>query len=297
MIEDLKLGRAYDGFLFLAESAKNPPVLRPHRHVELELNLVVRGTITYVVGRRRFTFGRGTLLWFFPTQVHQLVDRTSDAQYFVAVFKPSLIATACRGSNYAELKRQRVKGDEVLQATLHPPSFDLLRRTMDSLLEGAPDPEILNKEAGFGVGSDFSFRHKDPDRLNAGLRYLLLLAWQGQLAGREGSNAMSLHAAVRRALDFLGHDQTDWTLSDLARRCGVSGPYLSRLFCQQVGVPLNRYRNSTRLRCFWEHLSKPTCSSLAEAAFAAGFGSYAQFHRVFTEAYGQGPRALLNSRK
>jgi hypothetical protein len=49
MLEDLKLGKGYDGFLYLAESTRNPPKLKSHHHVELELNLVVRGTITYVV--------------------------------------------------------------------------------------------------------------------------------------------------------------------------------------------------------------------------------------------------------
>jgi len=98
MLEDLKLGERYDGFLFLAEAARNPPVLGSHRHIELELNLVVEGTITYVVRGRRFTFGKRSLLWMFPAQEHQLVDRTGDAQYYVAVFKPELLRAACRGS-------------------------------------------------------------------------------------------------------------------------------------------------------------------------------------------------------
>src|SRR2546427_757952 len=62
MLENLKLGKSYDGFLYLAESARNPPKLKSHHHIELELNLVVRGTITYVVSGRRFTFPARTLL-------------------------------------------------------------------------------------------------------------------------------------------------------------------------------------------------------------------------------------------
>ncbi|MFL6601874.1 MAG: AraC family transcriptional regulator [Steroidobacteraceae bacterium] len=37
--------------------------------------------------------------------------------------------------------------------------------------------------------------------------------------------------------------------------------------------------------------------SITEAAYAAGFGSYAQFHRVFTQAYGKGPRECLTPRQ
>lgn len=76
MLEDLKIGPLYDGFLYLVESAHNPPTLKSHHHVELELNLVVRGTISYVLEGQRYTFGRQTLLWFFPTQEHQLIDRS-----------------------------------------------------------------------------------------------------------------------------------------------------------------------------------------------------------------------------
>src|SRR5687768_13889385 len=49
MLVRLKLRRIYDGFLYLAEAARNPPLLKSHHHVELELNLLVRGSITYVV--------------------------------------------------------------------------------------------------------------------------------------------------------------------------------------------------------------------------------------------------------
>lgn len=102
MLEDLKLGPKYDGFLFLADTARNPPHLASHHHVELELNLVVRGAITYVVGGHRFTFSRRTLLWAFPSQEHQLVDRSDDAQYYVAVFKPKMINRFCRSEVYAD---------------------------------------------------------------------------------------------------------------------------------------------------------------------------------------------------
>ncbi len=103
MLADLKLSPVYDGFLFLAESARNPPSLRSHHHAELELNLVVRGTITYVTGSGRFTFGPRSLLWMFPAQEHQLVDRSNDAENYVAVFKPSLIEHACHSKPYQGL--------------------------------------------------------------------------------------------------------------------------------------------------------------------------------------------------
>ena len=79
MLENLKLGEAYDGLLFLAEATRNPPVLRPHHHAELELNLVAEGEVTSVVAGRRYCFPKRSLLWLFPSQEHQLVHRSADA--------------------------------------------------------------------------------------------------------------------------------------------------------------------------------------------------------------------------
>jgi AraC-like DNA-binding protein len=293
MLEDLKLQKKYDGLLFLAESARNIARLKSHRHVELEMNLVVRGTITYVVSGRRFTFQPRTLLWLFPEQEHQLVARTEDARYYVAVFKPSLIKRACRTPVYAGLKNGRTESSGVLNTLLTPESFDLIRGTMDSLMRGSLDPDVLNREAGFGVGPGFCFEHGDPDGLNAGLHHLLLLSWRSQRTGRVLGDPVALHPAVRRALRILSEDDRLENFGRLAKACGASESYLSRIFHRQIGIPLSQYRNSLRLARFWEEYRRSGSGTLAEAAYDAGFGSYAQFHRVFTHAYGRGPRECL----
>jgi methylphosphotriester-DNA--protein-cysteine methyltransferase len=291
MLENLKLGPRYDGFLFLAESARNPPVLKPHHHVELELNVVVRGTISYVVGGRRFTFGKRTLLWMYPAQEHQLVDRSDDAQNYVAVFKPALIAEAARGAGYEGLRRERAEVDGVLNTMLEPATFDLIRQTMEVTVADGLDGDVLNREAGFGVGSDFSFEHRDPDALNAALRHLLLLCWRCQRGRLATDGAVELHPAVRKALELLGDGTWEDDLAQLAKRCGVSEAYLSRVFARQVGVPLSRYRNSTRLGRFLElRRAAGGGRTLTELAYEAGFGSYAQFYKIYVQAYGQGPR-------
>lgn len=260
------------------------------------MNLVRRGEISYVLGQRRFTFGPRTLLWLFPAQEHQLVDRSADAENYVAVFKPALIAGACHSPAYAALHRRQAATDGVLSTVLPPDRFDLMRGVMDSLLEGAPDSEVLNREVGFGVSKGFRYEHSDPDGLNAGLRHLLLLGWRCQQTGNADAAAVALHPAVARALELLGDARGELTLAQLARRCGASEAHLSRMFARQIGVPLTRYRNSLRLGRFWNHYrSGDTQRTVAESVYAAGFGSYAQFHRVFTRAYGRGPRSALMS--
>jgi methylphosphotriester-DNA--protein-cysteine methyltransferase len=296
MLVDLKLGEDYDGLLYLAESTRNLPMIQSHRHAELELNLIVQGTTTYIMNDRRFTFSPRTLLWLFPQQEHQLVDRSDNAQFYVVAFKSSLIEKSCHTAAYEGLKRGPDEQNNILSTLLDPKSFELISKILDSLMQGALDPDVLNREAGFGPASDFHFEHNSKDALNAGLRYLLLLCWNKQLTGEATRDAVALHPAIRRALKLLSEYDAEQDLGELAKACGTSKCYLSRTFHRQIGVPLSRYRNSLRLSRFFEEYRQAEQKTITEAVFAAGFGSYAQFYKVFTQAYGRGPRECLEHR-
>lgn len=293
MFEDLKLPADYDGMIFLAESRRNPPLLKPHCHMELELNLVMHGSITYVIDGERHSFSRGSLIWIFPAQEHQLVDRTADASYYVAVFKPLLIERACREPKYEALKKQSVNGRQVLSRLLDTPTLETIAPVMDSLMVDALDADLLNSQAGFGIQPGFHFQHGDIDALNAGLHYLLVFCWRAYLAGAQLGKSVRLHPAVRKALKFLEDKESPSGLSRLALSCGLSETYLSRLFLQQVGVTMTHYKNSVRLGRFMELFHGPEKRTLLDAVYEAGFGSYAQFFKVFLKTYGKGPRAYL----
>lgn len=293
MLQHLRLRPRYDGFAFLAETSRGPAWLPTHHHVELELNLVRRGTLTYVTDGRRYTFTQGELLWLFPAQKHRVVDRSADAQYYVAVFKPSMIAACARRPAYAPLRGKRPPRGGMLHGLLAPRDFALVQGILDNLIEGAPEPDLLNREAGFGLTRGFRYEHQDPDGLNAGLRHLLLLAWRIQQRVETSKPSVQLHPAALNALDILAGEDCPATLPELAARCGVSPAHLSRLFARQVGVPLAAYRNASRLERFWKIYRRPPAKTLSETVHAAGFGSYAQFYKVFRATYGRGPRASL----
>jgi AraC-like DNA-binding protein len=160
---------------------------------------------------------------------------------------------------------------------------------------GSLDPDLLNRQAGYGVDPGFCFQHRDPDLLNAGLRHLLLTCWHGQQSGQAGEDgSVPLHPATQKALDILSGNTGEQDMAQLARHCGVSENHLSRLFHREVGVPIYRYRNSLRLGRFWEAYRRQGRRTLSEVIYEAGFGSYAQFYRVFKAEYAQGPRECLS---
>lgn len=290
MLVDLRLLPNYHGFTFLSDSRLSPATIPPHRHLELEVNLVVRGTITYVVGERRYTFPEKSVAWFFPDQIHQLVDRSKDSQYHVAVFKPRLVKKVCQGARYPSFNRTNHDQEEILLKVISPSSFQLLHEIAQSLQIGGPDLKILNREAGYGISPEFRYRHSDIERLNVGLHYLLRECRRVYESEKIEKATPKLHVAVQRALTLITEHPDLDSLDQIAANCGSSVSHLCRLFHQQVGVPINRYRNSCRLGAFIRIYQKFPHKTLMEAAYEAGFGSYPQFHKIFTDSFGISPR-------
>jgi AraC-like DNA-binding protein len=81
----------------------------------------------------------------------------------------------------------------------------------------------------------------------------------------------------------------------LAKRLGTTADRLGRAFKATLGEPLADYRNRLRLGRFLS-LVEPRGGNLLAAALDAGFGSYAQFHRVFRRQFGCSPIEYLKRR-
>lgn len=82
---------------------------------------------------------------------------------------------------------------------------------------------------------------------------------------------------------------------ELAQRIGVSLSRLSRAFKVEMALSVAQYRSRLRLERFLTLVDQGDKNLLA-AALDAGFGSYAQFHRVFRSVLGMTPRQYLKER-
>jgi transcriptional regulator GlxA family with amidase domain len=76
---------------------------------------------------------------------------------------------------------------------------------------------------------------------------------------------------------------------DIAKKLSVSLSRFARVFKFDMGLSLVDFRNQLRLDRFLSLIDTGE-SNLLEAALAAGFGSYSQFHRVFRDLRGASPR-------
>ena len=79
---------------------------------------------------------------------------------------------------------------------------------------------------------------------------------------------------------------------EIAAALDISLSRLARVFKSEMGMSLVEYRNRLRLDRFSVLLDRGR-TNLLEAALAAGFGSYAQFHRVFRALRHVTPREYL----
>ena len=99
------------------------------------------------------------------------------------------------------------------------------------------------------------------------------------------------HPLVQRVAALLAEDPT-LTCDGIASRLHVSARRVARTFKLEASVSVVDHRNDVRLTRFLE-LADRGAPSLAAAALDAGFGSYAQFHRVFRARFGRAPRDYL----
>lgn len=95
------------------------------------------------------------------------------------------------------------------------------------------------------------------------------------------------HVLTRRALQSIIGDP-GVSLSTLARRFHTTASNVSRHYHHDLGVTLAEHRSRIRLIRFVNRVDEGM--ELTDAALAADFGSYAQFHRAFRRAFGCAPR-------
>ncbi|MEY4547670.1 MAG: hypothetical protein RL685_3865 [Pseudomonadota bacterium] len=237
-----------------------------HRHVALELNLVVRGRGHYEVGGRCHPLSAGTALFITPGIDHHLEERTHDFEMWVLALGPALLEQIYDGEASANFLRAIAAGD-------------------CGRLLSIDDARWLDREIRrFSATRSAAF-------LRAGLAYAMTGAQEAFTRGPSDAGEAALSGEVHSCMTLLEEDPA-LSRGALAEQAGADPDALSQAFKRELGVGLVAYRNRLRLRRFLELAASGRLTLLA-ACLEAGFGSYPQFHRVFVAETGQTPRAYL----
>ncbi len=138
----------------------------------------------------------------------------------------------------------------------------------------------------------------DDEKQSRGAVLCSLLGTALDLAKRRGLTMNTPQRSARspvvvKAAQLLANDPA-MTGEDLGAKLRLSASRIARVFKSEMGMSLVEYRNRLRLERFSTLLDQKG-DNLLEAALGAGFGSYAQFHRVFSTLRGTTPGKFLRS--
>ena len=238
-----------------------------HSHDELEINLVTSGRCTYMVAGQPQQFRSRTLLWLFPDQAHLLMNWTRDFAMWIVVISPELIEEM--------IPRIPILGERdpgsIVARVLPPKCVRLLDAVAQELSSGFQPLE--SHDLGFA--------------------WWLASAWNAYQHG-DSEDAGPLHSAVARAMALLRENPSK-NLRALATETRISPSQLSRLFKRQAGVSITDFRNRLRLEAFVNECDGGRSNAMFALAKDAGFGSYAQFSRVFRRQMGCSPEAYYRT--
>lgn len=223
-----------------------------HAHPELEFNFILSGKGSYFLDDGHHNLAPGTVVWLLPGQRHRLM-RSPDMAMWVAT----------------------ISADELDDQFLH----DVAVRPCSQL--SSQDAIALDR-----LLSHHSQDSDEPRLYRAGLAYVFRSALHACQTS-PGTPRKAMHPAVLKTLQILRASGEAPGAVELARICGVSQAYLGQLLMEQTGLGLVELRNRARLERF--HILYPRSGDLLTAALDAGFGSYTQFHRVFSDMIGMTP--------
>lgn len=261
-----------DGGAWLVTTRGNK---RVHRHEALEFNLVVRGTGRYLLGDRRYDLGPDCLVWLFPEQDHILVETTPGFRVWVVYLQPTL--------RWAFSPEMLAGMPATLLST--NPAGHFCRQL------SSPAAKRLSH-----LLSEVNHSQDDRPRHCAGLAFAAMTAWALHETASQVPEGARLHAAVERSAALLAANG-DSILTEVAAESGISISHLRHMFRAQTGQSLGAFLNRQRIRRLIEAIENGDRRPLLTLALEAGFGSYAQFHRVFKATIGVGPRTWLAKRQ
>ena len=239
-----------------------------HAHDTLEINLVLRGSGQVLLEHRRYPLLPGHVIWLWPGQRHVPADWSADMRLWIVEWQPDYLP---------RLRRAR-RGDAPAPAD---PAAAFCRRL------AAPALRRLDGLLAAVAAQDRA------DAFNRGLDFALFALWDEFRAAEPVADCGPFHPKLAAVLALLADPDQDLTQAELARRAKLSPYYLSDLFRRETGLSIPDYRNRLRLQEFFRRFHARPEIRILQHALDSGFGSYAQFFRVFSDALGVAPRVWL----
>ncbi|HWU46817.1 MAG TPA: helix-turn-helix domain-containing protein [Humibacter sp.] len=252
-----------------------PLMERPHRHDDLELNLVIRGRLDYLFGGTPLSVFAGQIAVFWAATPHRLIDGPGQEMGDNCWIHIPLATALSWGLPDDDLSTLLTNRPIILEATVAGRDVKPMFESWLVDLAGTETKQFALLEVQALVGR----------LLHHHLRFSL----------NESGSTVSDRAAgegmrhvVQMAQFAVTHFRTSITPSDIAREAHLNPSYAMTLFRERVGTTLGSYLTRCRV-AEAQRLLITTSMAAAEIAHAAGFGSQSSFYEHFTRMCGSSP--------
>ncbi|WP_051172115.1 helix-turn-helix domain-containing protein [Microbacterium indicum] len=246
-----------------------PPVMtRPHRHDDLEINVVISGHIEYLHGGEHIRLDAGEFSVFWGAVPHRLLDIDSHRESEVC---------------WIHIPLTTVLG------------WRLPEHQLGALLSPAP---ISVPTSAVGRTILSAFRIWAEEIADEDTRVIAMLETQAIVrralahhAQSEPTGGAETGGAVFAMARFVLENFRDpLSMDDIARSVSLTTHYAMTAFRAAVGMTLGAYLIRCRV-AEAQRLLITTDLSMTDVAAAAGFGSQSAFYEQFTRSCGRAPGA------
>jgi AraC family transcriptional regulator, melibiose operon regulatory protein len=236
-----------------------------HQHTEIELNLIVRGWMTYRFGARNITLKTGDWLLFWGALPHVLTDADADTH---CIWLTLPLADFLRFALNEAFSRSVLHGDPIRgrDAT----DTDLFQRWAQDWLEPHADTSrILQLE------------------LEARLRRLAR-DLETQPRPSKARHDANPDRAAQLAQFITEHHLEPLTVTEIAKAAGLNPNYAAGLFKRSFGMTMLEYLTQHRV-AHAQRLLVTTDRGVLDIALESGFTSSSRFYVAFERATGRTP--------
>ena len=252
------------------------PMQRPDHHNEIQINMLRKGRVTYLLGSSTVHIKANHLTAFWAAIPHQIIDYEPDTEYFVATLPlawflqcqlpDSLVKPLLRGEVIEGPQDARTDFDTALfeqwRNDLHD-STPVVREIVTAEMKTRMQRLALSLEA---VAS------QDPNRSSMG---------KVQVGGLNKVEQMVCHIAQ--------HYMEPITAAEIGEVTGLHPNSAMRMFKRTFGTTLIDYL--THHRVFHaKRLLATTDLKIVDIAFSSGFNSVSRFNEAFRRACNCTPR-------
>jgi AraC-like DNA-binding protein len=246
----------------------------PHMHSQVEMNLVLEGSMTYWFDRRIINLPAGSLALFWGMMPHQVIEVRPETR-FVCFYAP--VSMFLGLPTMSRLREALFHGAVIEANRVHSYDRELFLRWRDDL--ESTENRVVDLVR---------------DELTARVRRLEIEGWRDMRADARAAPLDSSYDAERIApveimSRYIGENgRKEIRVDEVARASGLHPNYAMQLFKRAVGMSLKQAITRHRLDAAQSMLIASD-RAIASIAFECGFRSLSSFYEAFERRFNASP--------